>query len=299
MEISHLRYVVTLARLRSFSRAAETLYISQSSLSQQIAKLEREIGYPLFRRTTKQVQLSPEGPRFLSQAKRVLAEYDALHEQVEATRASMAHTINLGMSVVYRPTASEVVSRFMHAHPEIDVKLISAWELDLVEMLHSGRIDLALFGVDWENDDLLGMDVIPFHDEHVVVIMSPSHPLAQRETVSLADLAGDTLIFTSSRSAVRRLVLQRYRQMGIHVTNYMEISDTETRVYYITQNLGVAFAMGSTYCWEDREDTLRLPVEPQMTRTYCLVTTPAGAARHPAAIQQMRDFLVENLSGPA
>ncbi|MGM9607454.1 MAG: LysR family transcriptional regulator [Oscillospiraceae bacterium] len=295
MDITHLRYVVTLARLRSFSRAAETLYVSQSSLSQQIAKLEKEIGYPLFQRTTKYVHLTPEGTRFLTQAKKVLEEFGALHDQVEATRASMEHTINLGMSVVYRPDAAETVVRFMHTHPEIDVNLTSAWELDLVEMLHSGRIDLALFGVDWENDDLSGMTAIPLHDERVVASMSPLHPLARRESVTLAELAGETLIFTSERSGVRRLVLQRFRRMGIHVTGCMEINDTETRIHYVSQNIGVAFAMDRTHHWEKQQDSLRIPIEPKMVRTYSLVTSNSGAARHPAAIKQLQDFLVQNL----
>ncbi|MGN0969103.1 MAG: LysR family transcriptional regulator, partial [Oscillospiraceae bacterium] len=272
-----------------------TLYVSQSSLSQQIAKLEKEIGYPLFQRTTKYVHLTPEGTRFLAQAKKVLEEFGALHDQVEATRASMEHTINLGMSVVYRPDAAEAVVRFMHTHPEIDVNLISAWELDLVEMLHSGRIDLALFGVDWENDDLSGMTAIPLHDERVVASMSPLHPLAQRESVTLAELADETLIFTSERSAVRRLVLQRFRQMGIHVTNCMEINDTETRIHYVSQNIGVAFAMDSTHHWQKQPNSLRIPIEPKMVRTYSLVTSVSGAARHPAAIKQLQDFLVQNL----
>lgn len=295
MDITHLRYVVTLARLRSFSRAAETLYVSQSSLSQQIAKLEKEIGYPLFQRTTKYVHITPEGARFLAQAEKVLEEFGALHDQVEATRAAMEHTINLGMSVVYRPDAAEAVVRFMHTHPDIDVNLISAWELDLVEMLHSGRIDLALFGVDWENDDLSGMTTIPLHDEQVVASLSPLHPLAHRESLTLSELAGETLIFTSDRSAVRRLVLQRFRRMGIHVTNCMEINDTETRIHYVSQNIGVAFAMDSTYHWKRQPDSLRIPIEPKMVRTYSLVTSASGAARHPAAIKQLQDFLVQNL----
>ena len=295
MDITHLRYVVTLARLRSFSRAAETLYVSQSSLSQQIAKLEKEIGYPLFQRTTKYVHLTPEGGRFLAQAEKVLEEFGALHDQVEATRAAMEHTINLGMSVVYRPDAAEAVVRFMHTHPEIDVNLTSAWELDLVEMLHSGRIDLALFGVDWENDDLSGMTPIPFHDERVVASLSPLHPLAQRKSIDLAELADETLIFTSDRSAVRRLVLQRFRRMGIHVAHCMEINDTETRIHYVSQNIGVAFAMDSTHHWQTQPDSLRIPIEPKMVRTYSLVTSASGAARHPAAIKQLQDFLVENL----
>lgn len=297
MDITHLRYVVTLARMRSFSRAAEALYVSQSSLSQQIAKLEKEIGYPLFQRTTKYVQITEEGTRFLRQAKKVLAEYDALHAQVEATRASMEHTINLGMSVVYRPDAAEAVVRFMQSHPEIDVNLISAWELDLVEMLRNGRLDLALFGVDWENDDLSGMTTTPLHDERVVVTLSPQHPLAGRESVSLAELANETLIFTSERSGVRRLVLQRYRQMGAHLKNCMEINDTETRIHYVTQNIGVAFAMDRTHHWEDQRGSLRIPVEPKMIRTYSLVTANSGAARHPGAIKLLQDFLIENLNG--
>ena len=160
MDISHLRYVVTLAELRSFSRAAEALYVSQSSLSQQIAKLEKEIGYPLFQRTTKYVHVSPEGFRFVEQAKKVLAEYNSLHDQIETTRTSMSHTINLGMQVIYRPAASKAVVRFMQTHPEIAVNLVSAWELDLVDMLRNGHVDLALFAVDRENDDLSGMNVI-------------------------------------------------------------------------------------------------------------------------------------------
>lgn len=295
MDITPLRYVVTLARLRSFSRAAEALYVSQSSLSQQIAKLEKEIGYPLFQRTTKFVQITEEGTRFLTQAKKVLAEYDALHAQVEATRASMAHTINLGMSVVYRPAAAEAVVRFMQTHPEIDVNLTSAWELDLIEMLRSGRIDLALFGVDWENDDLSGMTVVPLHDERVVVTVSEQHRLAHRESVSLAELANETLIFTSTRSGVRRLVLQRLRQMGIHLRSGMEINDTETRIHYVTQNIGVGFAMDRTHHWESQRGSLRIPIEPKMIRTYAMVTTQSGAERHPAAIKQLQDFLVENL----
>ena len=295
MDITPLRYVVTLARIRSFSRAAEALFVSQSSLSQQIAKLEKEIGYPLFHRTTKYVQITEEGTRFLTQAKKVLAEYDALLAQVEATRAAMNHTINLGMSVVYRPAAAEAVVRFMQTHPDIDVNLTSAWELDLVEMLRNGRIDLALFGVDWENDDLSGMTVTPLHDERVVVTLSPQHPLAHRDSISLAELANETLIFTSNRSGVRRLVLQRFRQMGLHLHNGMEINDTETRIHYVTQNIGIAFTMDRTHHWESQNDSLRIPVEPNMTRTYALVTSQSGAARHPAAIKLLQDFLVENL----
>ena len=295
MDITPLRYVVTLARTRSFSRAAETLFVSQSSLSQQVAKLEKEIGYPLFQRTTKYVQITEEGTRFLAQAKKVLAEYDALHAQVEATRTARNHTINLGMSVVYRPAAAEAVVRFMQSHPDIDINLISAWELDLVEMLRNGRIDLGLFGVDWENDDLSGMNVTPLHDESIVVTVSPQHPLAQRKSVSLAELANETLIFTSNRSGVRRLVLQRFRQMGIHLRNSMEINDTEMRIHYVTQNIGVAFTMNRTHHWESQHNSLRIPVEPQMTRTYALVTSQSGAGRNPAAIKLLQDFLIENL----
>lgn len=296
MDITPLRYVVTLARMQSFSRAAEALYVSQSGLSQQIAKLEKEIGYPLFQRTTKYVQITEEGTRFLAQARKVLKEYDALLTQVDATRMAMNHTINLGMSVVYRPDAAAAMVRFIHSHPEIDVNLISAWELDLVDMLHSGRIDLALFGVDQENDDLAGMTVAPLHEEHVSVFVSPQHPLAHRASVTLPELAGETLIFTSERSAVRRQVLQRFRRLGIHLHSCMEINDTETRIHYVSQGIGVAFAMDSTHHWKKRSDSVRIPVEPKMTRTYSLVTTAAGAARHPQAIRLLQDFLLENLS---
>lgn len=297
MEINHLRYVVAIARLHSFSRAAEVLYVSQSGLSQQIAKLEKEIGYPLFQRTTKHVQLTAEGGRFLSLAKQVLKEFDALQDQVEATRAAMEHTINLGMSAIYRPDASEAIVQFIQTHPEIDFNLVSAWELDLVEMLHNEQIDLALFAVDRENDDLTRMNVIPLRDEYVVASVSPNHPLAGRASVSLAELVNETLIFTSDRSGVRRLVLQRFRQMGLHPGKIMIINETETRIHYVSQNIGIALAMSSTHHWIGRPDARRIPVEPRLVRTYALVMPEDSRARHPGAIEQFRRFLLENLHG--
>ena len=297
MDISHLRYVVAIARLRSFSRAAEVLYVSQSSLSQQIAKLEKEIGYPLFQRTTKHVQLTEEGIRFLTLAKQVLAKFDALQEQVEATRSSMEHTINLGCSVIYRPDTSKAIVQFIQTHPEINFNQISAWELDLMEMLHNGRIDLALFGIDRENDDLTKMNVLPVHDEFVVATMSPNHPLAGRESVSLAELANETLIFTSERSGVRRLILHRFRQMGVRPERTMVISETETRIHYVSQNIGVAFTMSSTYHWMGRDDIRRVLIEPRMVRTYSLVSPEDSGFRHPAAIQLFQEYMLENLRG--
>ena len=295
LDINHLRYVVTIARLRSFSRAAEALYISQPGLSQQIAKLEKEIGFALFQRTTKHVQLTAEGTRFLTRAKRVLAEFDALEKQVDATRASMEHTINLGMSMIYRPDTSDTVARFIQAHPEIDINLVSAWELEMMDLLRSGRVDIGLFGVDWENDDLSGMTTIPIRNEYVVAAVNARHPLAQHASVSLKELADEPLIFSSDHSGVRRLVLQRFREFGLHPGKILEINETETRVHYVEQNIGVAFAMDSTYHWLGLEEVRRVLIEPRLMRTYALVIPNDGAARHPAAINLLQTFLLENL----
>lgn len=295
MDINQLRYVAAIARFHSFSRAAEQLYVSQSSLSQQIMKLEKEIGYPLFLRTTKRVQLSPEGARFLTQAKCVLREFNALEAQVEATRSSLAHTINLGMSMIYRPDTSQIVSRFMQEHPDIDLTLTSAWELEILDMLHTGRIDIGLFGVDWENDDLSGVTVIPIRDEYTVAAVSRQNPLSQREHIRLEDLTAEPLIFTSEHSAVRRLVLQKFRQQGLIPSKVMMINEMETRLHCVRQNLGVALAMNSTHHWIGQEDIVLLPLEPKLVRTYSIVVPQAGATHRSAAIQLLQDFLLENL----
>ena len=295
MDISQLRYVAAIARVNSFSRAAEQLYVSQSSLSQQIMKLEKEIGYPLFLRTTKRVQLSPEGARFLTQAKCVLREFNTLEIQVEATRSSLAHTINLGMSMIYRPDTSQTVSRFMQEHPDIDLNLTSAWELEILDMLHTGRIDIGLFGVDWENDDLSGVTVIPIRDEYTVAAVSRQNPLSQREHILLEDLAAEPLIFTSEHSAVRRLVLQKFRQKGLIPSKVMMINEMETRIHCVRQNLGVALAMNSTHHWIGQEDIVLLPLEPRLVRTYSMVVPQTGASHRSAAIQLLQDFLLENL----
>ena len=287
MDINHLRYVAAIAQTRSFSRAAEQLYISQSSLSQ--------IGYPLFLRTTKRVQLSPEGTRFLAQAQRVLHEFEALEAQILAVRSSLEHAVNLGVSMIYRPDTSALIARFIREHQEIDFNLVSAWELEIVEMLHSGRIDMGLFGVDWENDDLSGLTVLPLRDEHVVAVVSEHDPLSQKKAVQLEDLADAPLIFTSERSAVRRLVLQKFRQQGIIPAKITEINETETRMHCVRQGLGVALGMNTTHHWIGYKGICRIPLEPALVRTYSLVLPNESIARHSAAIQLLQNFLLDNL----
>ena len=295
MEIKHLRYVEAIARTRSFSQAAEQLYISQSTLSQQIAKLESELCYALFHRSTKHVRLTPEGTQFLSQAGRVLGEFDALLRLVEGTRAPAHRAVNVGISMIYRPETSGLISRFAQENPAVDLNVVTVWELEMVDMLRRGDIDIGLFGVDWNNDDLTGLTVTPLHDEWVVAAVGSEHKLAGRDSVSLEELSRETVIFTSLRSGVRRLVLQRLRQQGAEPARMLEINEAETSIDYVRQGIGVALAMNSTRYWLVQEDIRMIPVEPKLLRTYSLVAPHTSAGREPGTAEQLKTFLLDNL----
>ena len=295
MEIKHLRYVEAIARTCSFSQAAEQLYISQSTLSQQIAKLESELCYSLFNRSTKHVRLTPEGTQFLAQAGRVLGEFDALLRLVEGTRAPARPAVNVGISMIYRPETSGLISRFAQENPLVDLNVVTVWELEMVDMLRRGDIDIGLFGVDWNNDDLSGLTVTPLHDEWVVAAVGSEHKLAERDSLSLEELSRETVIFTSLRSGVRRLVLQRLRQQGAEPARMLEINEAETSIDYVRQGIGVALAMNSTRYWLVQEDIRMIPVEPKLLRTYSLTAPHTSAGREAGAAEQLKAFLLDNL----
>ena len=171
-----LRYFVAVAQELHFTRAAERLYIAQPALSEQIRRLEGELGVELFRRTTRKVELTPAGQEFLSRARRILAEADqALADASRAARGESG-SIRVGTSAT---AGVELVPRVLRAFREerprvhLDLRQID-WE-DYSGGLRDGSTDAAFVWLAFQLGDL---SVAPLHEEPRVVALESGHPLA-------------------------------------------------------------------------------------------------------------------------
>ena len=149
MEISQLRAVLAIAKSHSFSRAAQELYLSQSTLSLQVAKLEKELGVTLFYRTTRTVHLTEAGEEFVKSAGDILRNIRLLSQNMSAYGGLMRGTLTIGaISSLEAIHFSEMLASFYSLYPSLNIDLQEEGSITLIEMLRSHRIAQAFVVVD-------------------------------------------------------------------------------------------------------------------------------------------------------
>ncbi|GIF45737.1 DNA-binding transcriptional LysR family regulator [Asanoa ferruginea] len=182
LDLRKLRYFVAVAEELNFIRAADRLHIAQPVLTRQIKALEKELGVELFARSTRGTELTPAGAGFVDDARAILRSAAAVQRRVrQAARGGSRLTVGFMPGIL--PT--DLVRALRERIPDLAVEVVrTSWD-DQVEMILDGRVDASFvrFPIDPS-----GLTVIPLYTESRVVVLSATHPLAARETVSILDL---------------------------------------------------------------------------------------------------------------
>jgi DNA-binding transcriptional LysR family regulator len=238
MELRQLRYLDAVARHRHFTRAAEELHVAQSALSQQIRKLEAELGVALLERTTRSVELTEAGELVLARARQALAETEALRREVEELRGLVRGTVGVG---ALRP-AGEVdvpalLAEFNRRHPGVEIQFREGTVAEMIAHLRAGEIDasFALEAAPVPAD----LEWLPLSSEELVVAMSPAHRLAGPGPIAYAELDGAELIAFRRGSAVRAAMDEALEAAGARPRILLEGSNEMLVRAMISQGLGV------------------------------------------------------------
>ncbi|MCX5386413.1 LysR family transcriptional regulator [Streptomyces sp. NBC_00083] len=192
MELRQLSYFVTVAEELHFGRAAERLHIVQSAVSQQIRRLERELGRELFDRSSRHVRLTASGERLLPEAREVLAA-------AERARAAVRErsTLRLGTSNGLGEHLDRVLDVFARLAPDTAVELTSAPARERLAQVADGRLDAAFVRAP---EPVPGLRAVPLWQDPLVVALPAAHPLARHEEIALSELAALPLCITERRS---------------------------------------------------------------------------------------------------
>jgi DNA-binding transcriptional LysR family regulator len=183
LDLRKLRYFVAVAEELSFIRAAERLHIAQPVLTRQIKVLEGELGVELFVRSTRGTALTHVGMGFLDDARAILRSATAVQRRVRKA-AHGGSQLTIGFMPGILPT--ETVRALRERFPDLRIEVVrTSWD-DQVEMVLDGRIDASFVRFPIKRR---GLTVIPLYTEPRVVVLPATHPLAARETVTIADLA--------------------------------------------------------------------------------------------------------------
>ena len=207
MELRHLRTIDAVARHGSFTRAGEELYLAQSAISQQIQRLEAELGIQVFRRTRKpgrSIEVTDEGAVVLGHARRVLAEVDDLHNQLEELSGLLRGTVRLGGTYPFGPyDLYGVLADFRQAHAGVDIHMIEDTAEQMLEMVRTDELDCAFASVDPDGiGDEFAATLV--WQEEFVVAAAADHPLAANPHVTFEQIADEDLITYRDNSALRR-----------------------------------------------------------------------------------------------
>ncbi len=215
MELRHLRYFVAIAEERSFTRAAERLWVAQPGLSTQIRRLEAELGVRLFERHTRGVDLTSAGELFLERARAVLAAADVACRTGHDLEAGVVGSVRLGLSTTarWRP-ASAVLDAFTRNRPAVEVTVLESYGGALARDLRDGRLDAVLAPSIFGSADLcsLGLGSEPW-----VVLVGRGHRLAVDGPLRSSDLQGEEIVVTGHRDGAGydRAVAETLSELGV------------------------------------------------------------------------------------
>ena len=187
MELRQLRYFLAVAEELHFGRAAERLHIVQPTVSQQVRRLEREIGLDLFDRTTRSVTLTTAGSEFLAHARAIVGAEQAAQEAMAALRAERATVLRLGTNVGLGARLERVLATLAERAAHITVELRSADPATRLRLVREGELDAAFVRGVRRSPDL---ELVPVWTDPLVAVLPAAHPLAAHYTVAIADLAG-------------------------------------------------------------------------------------------------------------
>lgn len=224
MEIHQLRYVVAVARAGNFSRAAEQCHVAQPSLSQQILKLEEELGGRLFHRMKREARLTPYGEAFLRRAIKILEEVDAAKREASDAQSLVRGQLTIGVLPTIAPyLLPDVLVAFAKKFPGVEIVVQEDTTARLIKLAQTCEIDLALASRPLPEAN---MEIRDLFTEELRLALPPRHPLKRKRSVSLADLENE-----------RFIVMKEGHCLGDQVLNFCERRDFKPTINFRSAQL--------------------------------------------------------------
>lgn len=293
--LKHLRAFIQTARTGSVSAAAEKLFLSQPSISQQIRALEEELDRPLFERHGPRLQLTPAGKALLEMARPLIERLDALPDDFQRRYGSLDTgeiRIAAGESTILHLLPS-LMMRFRRKHPGIFVHLNNVTGADGLGMIRNDEVDFAVGSMLEVPEDI---DYRPIWHFNPVLIMNPDHPLARRRQIGLADISPHGLILPPRRLSTYQMVDMIFQQHNLPFRVTLEVGGWEVIKQYVAIGMGLSIVTSICLTAADRERLLVRDMSEYFPRRSYGVVMRRGAYLSPQS-ERFIDLMNPGLFG--
>ena len=292
MDLDQLEYVVRVATLRHFTRAAEDICVAQSSLSQQIGKLEKELGIKLFDRTTRNVRLTSAGVDFIHHAKKKLAEAEAARQSMYAHLGLNKGAVKIGaITTLESIKFVSLITRFHSMYPGLNLHISQNGSHNLTEMLRTSEIDVAILTppANAHNADITYNMLA---EDEFVLVTSPTHRLANRQEIQLEAVSSENFVFPSPDQSIYAIYYQACLEAGFTPKIVCQCSHSETSLALVSQGMGVGLfpldSLASETTYKYSYSHLAQPVKKRIA--LALSTNVC----HPPAVQAFITFVLKH-----
>ncbi|MFU8877047.1 MAG: LysR substrate-binding domain-containing protein [Wenzhouxiangellaceae bacterium] len=259
MNLRAMHYLVMLADVRHFSKAAERCHVSQPTLSTQIRKLEEELDVQLVERSPRKVMLTEVGEEIVERARALLAEADSIKAIARRSRDPHSGTLRLGIFPTLAPYfLPHVVPELRRRFPRLTLRLFEEKTENVLGMLAHGRLDAGLLALPFEGETLVFRELF---EEPFVLALNESHPLASRKRIAMSDLEDEELLLLEDGHCLRDQALEVCHLAGAHEKLDFHATSMETLRQMVAAGTGITLMPV-------------MSVKPPVAHTDNLVTRP-------------------------
>lgn len=243
MTLTELKYIVAVARERHFGRAAKACFVSQSTLSIGVKKLEDELGTTLFERGRSEVSLTPRGEQIVEQAQQVLEEVDQIRQIARQEKGQLVGTLRIGAIHTIGPYLFPGLIPVLHEKvPEMPLVVKEDFTANLTTLLKQGQLDVIFISYPYDEPGIVTM---PLYDEPFVVLVPSSHPWSARKNIKRELLSEENIMLLGAGNCFRDQVLDfcpeclQASQKDVGLQQTLEGSSLETLRHMVTSGIGI------------------------------------------------------------
>ncbi|MEY5038063.1 MAG: hypothetical protein RL472_1169 [Pseudomonadota bacterium] len=270
--IDKLEMFIALANERHFGRAAETVGVTQPSLSSAIRQLEDQLGVQLVFRGSRFQGLTPEGQRVLDWARRIVGDMRALKDEMRSVHAGLSGNLRIGVIPTALPMVADLTAPFTARHPNMRVTILSRTSAEILDGIESLELDAGITYLD--NEPLGRVAQTPLYTEFYRFLCAPGSPFAGRAQISWHEVASVPLCLLTADMQNRRIVNQHLAEAGAKVQAMVESNSTIALVSHVRSSLWASVVPMKLAEMFTGQGLIAIPiVEPEAEHLVGLVTT--------------------------
>ena len=243
MTLTELRYIVTLAQMQHFGKAAERCNVNQSTLSIAVKKLEGELGIELFERSKNNVRATPIGEQVIKQAQRVLEEAASIKDIAMSGKDQLNSPLHVGAIFTIGPYLfPHFIPPLQKSAPQMPLIIEESYTSTLRKRLRNGEVDVIIVALPFSEPDVV---VQPLYEEPFVVVLPKKHPLSKKQTIDRRDLDDENVLMMGEGHCFRDQVIEALPNINCgkvqsgSVRTMTEGSSLETLCYMVASGLGI------------------------------------------------------------